>query len=1039
MADASENAKLSWFPKLERLDPTTISRDRPVDQTISAAKVLQLASLGKIPAWQLEMLEGAVPDLAARGPLGELKRAINHIGASLFDIHQHAYACKRSGARATLAFLRVTASQHLERLRGYVNTFAVILQRSACVDSLVPPGGRTKEEYVMRLLGMAEEAVAIGRRYVLWESGDVANCTGYMPAAVYLTEDECKIENILVADCRVRRALWDELQYLKRLEATVLARAQARNEQSKGERGLLRTPIVFISSTSEDLKEYRTQAEKAALKAGYLPRMMEYFAASGAHPPLEACLAKIAGSETEPPVDVLVVIVAHRYGWVPPDQPGAERKSITWLECEKAKENGKEVLAFLVDEKHDWNPDRREETRVSQAIREGKATAELLAEVQENTARLVRFKAWLDSQGIRATFTTPESLHAGVIAALYDWRNRHTEFGRSDAAESPAVPPVVKAAALSNRDGASAQKRANLLAKWSLRNSRRRRDFEDAVLAAEPRVRDAEADRQAMSLYNSGNSKARSGDVDGSISDYTAAAEIPGASTEMKAKALFNRAIVRGKQGDSNGEIVDYTAIVSMPGISAESKARSLINRGVRRSGTNDAVGAIADFSSVLEMADAPVDQKQKAFCNRGAQKGKQGDMDGAIADITAFAEFPGIPTERRAQALFTCGLLKSQEGALNGAIAYFSRILDLPDLPISETARALLARAIANGQKNDAKAEIADCTSIIELEGVPAEAKVDALAHRACARQRIGDDSGAIADYIALAEMPQAPDTFRAWAILNRRSEISDKDEIEKAIADFSAVTEMPGASAEQKALAFCCRADAKSLRGDIEGAIVDYTSALEMAELPIEARVHALLVRASSRAEQGNPDGAIEDDTTAAQLPGISVEDKAIALLDRGYRKVSKGDATGAILDFSAVADMPNIAADQKASALYNRGGTKAGLGDIAGARADFAAIVDMPGVAAAQRAEALVNLAATKGELGDVDGELADYASVLALPDAPTDAKARALFNRAILKASRGDADGSVADFSAIADEPNAPSDLKAEALAALKDAG
>ena len=193
--------------------------------------------------------------------------------------------------------------------------------------------------------------------------------------------------------------------------------------------------------------------------------------ASGAHLPLEACLAKIGGSETEPPVDVLVVIVAHRYGWVPPDQPGTDQKSVTWLECEKAKANGKEVLAFLVDEKHNWSPDLREETRVSQAIREGKATPELLAEVQENVARLGRFKAWLDSKGIRATFTSPESLHAGVVAALYDWRNRHTDFWRSDATQSPGVPPV-KAAALSNRDETPAQKRADLLAKWSLRHLR---------------------------------------------------------------------------------------------------------------------------------------------------------------------------------------------------------------------------------------------------------------------------------------------------------------------------------------------------------------------------------------------------------------------------------------------------------------------------------------------------------------------------------------------------------------------------------------
>ena len=38
-------------------------------------------------------------------------------------------------------------------------------------------------------------------------------------------------------------------------------------------------PRVFISSTSEDLKPYRERARKAANAAGYLPIIMEDFAA----------------------------------------------------------------------------------------------------------------------------------------------------------------------------------------------------------------------------------------------------------------------------------------------------------------------------------------------------------------------------------------------------------------------------------------------------------------------------------------------------------------------------------------------------------------------------------------------------------------------------------------------------------------------------------------------------------------------------------------------------------------------------------------
>lgn len=76
------------------------------------------------------------------------------------------------------------------------------------------------------------------------------------------------------------------------------------------------TPVVFISSTKEDLGLYRNAAKDAALRAGFLPRMMEYFLAGGKYPPYKECMAKVDEC------DVLVAIVAHRYGWVPPDQPG---------------------------------------------------------------------------------------------------------------------------------------------------------------------------------------------------------------------------------------------------------------------------------------------------------------------------------------------------------------------------------------------------------------------------------------------------------------------------------------------------------------------------------------------------------------------------------------------------------------------------------------------------------------------------------------------------------------------------------------------
>lgn len=77
-------------------------------------------------------------------------------------------------------------------------------------------------------------------------------------------------------------------------------------------------------------------------------------------PSLPACLEKVAEAE------VVVVLVAHRYGWVPDDPENPDAKSITWLECEHAwKVTGKEVLAFIVDPDYSWPDKWKEDYRLS--------------------------------------------------------------------------------------------------------------------------------------------------------------------------------------------------------------------------------------------------------------------------------------------------------------------------------------------------------------------------------------------------------------------------------------------------------------------------------------------------------------------------------------------------------------------------------------------------------------------------------------------------------------------------------------------------
>jgi hypothetical protein len=226
------------------------------------------------------------------------------------------------------------------------------------------------------------------------------------------------------------KAMLEEV--LRRLPAPGSAGRHETTPQIQG------TPRVFISSTCEDLKDsgHRAAARDAALNADFQPVMMEYWAAQG-NPPLNVCLEKVRQT------DVHVAIVAHRFGWAPPDQPGspgegpsrvnsahaepnagrsagasrspggriarpregeaprlrrdlvgetyrpaeplkdpAKRKSITWLECDEALARGHELLVFVVDDKYPWPAELREGAALQAAIEVGSATPEMFADVQ---------------------------------------------------------------------------------------------------------------------------------------------------------------------------------------------------------------------------------------------------------------------------------------------------------------------------------------------------------------------------------------------------------------------------------------------------------------------------------------------------------------------------------------------------------------------------------------------------------------------------------------------------------------------------------
>ncbi len=165
---------------------------------------------------------------------------------------------------------------------------------------------------------------------------------------------------------------------------------------------------IFLSSTAIDLQEHRQKVSDAILRLGDLPVAMETFNAQP-NEPVDVCKQKIREC------NALVVMVAHRYGWVPSVEEGGDgKKSITWIEVETALEEKIPVFAFLVDMNYGWTQPKEQDLLV-------KAEKEIdIAEVVKKVQALKDFRTFLESQAglTRDIFTTPEDLALKVATSL---------------------------------------------------------------------------------------------------------------------------------------------------------------------------------------------------------------------------------------------------------------------------------------------------------------------------------------------------------------------------------------------------------------------------------------------------------------------------------------------------------------------------------------------------------------------------------------------------------------------------------------------
>ena len=161
-----------------------------------------------------------------------------------------------------------------------------------------------------------------------------------------------------------------------------------------------KTYKVFVSSTYLDNRERREIVENAILRAGMQPIGMERFNAT-TRPAEEECL-KLVGQ-----ADVLVGIIAWRYGWI----PKGRKLSMTELEFQAAKER----LMFLIDPSLPVDPQTD--------FDEG-------SDCWKKQDKLTKFKSRVSKDQMPAHFTD-QTLGMQVLDALMNWKGER-EFNEDE-------------------------------------------------------------------------------------------------------------------------------------------------------------------------------------------------------------------------------------------------------------------------------------------------------------------------------------------------------------------------------------------------------------------------------------------------------------------------------------------------------------------------------------------------------------------------------------------------------------------------------
>ena len=142
---------------------------------------------------------------------------------------------------------------------------------------------------------------------------------------------------------------------------------------------------------------------------------------------------------------------------------------------------------------------------------------------------------------------------------------------------------------------------------------------ESSTPPATPAAEESDAD-----LVNRGIEKAKDGDLDGAIADFTRAIEL----NPKDDAPYYNRAQAKRLKKDAAGAIADYNRAIGL----GSTNPAAYNNRGNARAENNDRDGAIADYTRAIELKP----DYARAYYNRAVAKEAKGDVTGAAATSRA-------------------------------------------------------------------------------------------------------------------------------------------------------------------------------------------------------------------------------------------------------------------------------------------------------------------------------------------------------------------------------------------------------------------